>query len=184
MEDYLPVVYMPETVFEKWFTYIDIAKGEISGLGHIEEVEGVHYVRNLYLIKQTATDILTTFDPLGHSAFVREMVGKGIPLSAFRLWWHSHGVFQVGWSRDKDDETIKRMSQKYPLFSIVGNKEGHFATRYDIQKPEPFSVFNFTIYTYTGKDEVIFTRAELEKEVAEKVVYKPSSKQEVEWENA
>lgn len=184
MEDYLPKLYMPETVFEKWFTYIDIAKGEIGGLGHVEEVDGVHFVRNIYLIKQTTTDVLTTLDQLAHAVFAREMIKQGIPPSAFRLWWHSHGVFAVGWSRDKDDVTVKRMSKKTPLISIVGNKERHFATRYDVQTPKPYSVFNFPIYVYKGKDEINFTREELEKEVAEKVTYTPSTKEEVEWESA
>ncbi len=183
MDFIIPKPLMHISVFEKFFAYCEIAKGEIGGLGQVEEKDGFLIVKDIFLIPQHTTDALNTFDPRGHADFIRQKLEEGINPNAFRLWWHSHSMFQVSWSVT-DESNILRLTKRTPLLSIVGNKYRDLATRYDVPLPERYSVHNFPIGILGVGDRINFTRRQLQDEVAKKVTYTPPGKKETKWQKA
>lgn len=171
MTSTIPPVWIAKTAFDKFFAYIDVADGEIGGLGEITLRASGIYITDIHLIRQTTTDAETVLNQNALAGFMREMMSKGKDLSLFRLWWHSHGVYKVGWSKNKDEVTIRTLSRTKYLVSIVGNKKHDFATRYDIQTPSLLSVHGFPLNIYHTHGEKPVDMGLIREEVAEKVKY-------------
>jgi hypothetical protein len=153
--------------WEKFWAYIDIAKGEIGGLGKMEISPGFLTVSDIFVFEQSASAAHFVLDPAALSKFGRGILERGEKLMQYRLWWHSHAEFAVGWSPDKDEVTIERLSRETFLVSIVGNKNAEMATRYDIQTPFHLVIHNFGAQILTVPEKLDLNA--LEDEVASKV---------------
>ena len=157
---------------EKFFAYIQIAEGEIGGLGEVVDRTSILDVRDIILLPQTTTGEETTLDQAALKKLMVDEMKDGRDFGRYRVWWHSHGIYKVGWSVDKDESTIKRLSRSKYLVSIVGNKHNDVATRYDIQTPEVFTLHGLPLQIYHTFGEKPVSMEDLKAEVAEKVVYK------------
>lgn len=153
--------------WEKFWAFIDIAEGEIGGFGKIEVSDDYLTVSDILLIKQTASQSDFILSPEAFSEFGEAVLARGEPLSLYRLWWHSHAEYKVGWSVDKDERTIATLSRKNYLMSVVGNKNAEMANRYDIGYPFRFSIHNLQVKILTVPEKVDLMA--LEDEVAAKV---------------
>lgn len=171
MTSIIPPVWIAKTAFDKFFAYIDAADGEIGGLGEITLRDSGIYITDIHLIRQKTTNAETVLSPGALGGFMREMLDQGKDLSLFRLWWHSHGVYEVGWSKNKDEVTVRTLSKSKYLVSIVGNKKHVFATRYDVQMPVFISAHGFPLNVYHTHSEKPVDMIAIREEVAEKVTY-------------
>jgi len=126
-------VAMSPEVLTRLQAYIDTAKGEISGLGEVEQDGSIFTVTKLYLFKQECSSADTTLSQEDIANFLVEAVQAGADPSNLRLWWHSHVNMSCFWS-GTDRDTIERFKLPW-LVSIVGNKKGEYKARLDMLEP-------------------------------------------------
>lgn len=168
----IPSVWIDEQVLAKIFTYIDIARGEIGGLGTVIEYPQGLFITDAFLFKQKTSEVETTLDTMAIASLMSEMLREGRDIGTVRLWWHSHGDYEVGWSREKDEVTIGNLSKKKYLLSIVGNKKRYYLARYDFAG---FSI-DVPLLRYKTVGAQTISRESLAREVAEKVTFQKEKK--------
>lgn len=113
-------------VYEKVMHWIQKAKGEVSGLGKIEMVNGVFRVTSACLIQQKNTGASTemTAEAIGKAMFeLKDEPGH------LNWWWHSHVDFSVFWS-GTDMDTIHELGKHGWFLSTVLNKAEDKKTAY------------------------------------------------------
>lgn len=164
-----PQIVFTSYAWEKFWAYINIADGEIGGLGEIKITPDIITVRDLLLFEQTATEKEFRLNPQSLSKITREAMASGKAIDSMRLFWHSHAKYSVGWSEDKDEVTIRTLSQKVYLLSIVGNKDSEYLTRYDVQLPFPQTLHGLPIEVVSVSEQPDY--AELKREVFQKVKF-------------
>lgn len=165
----LPVIYISPEVKIKLDTYIQLAEGEISGLGSIEIFGKQDFlVRELYLFNQTCTPSDTKLDRKAVAKFIYQMIHEGKNPAVIKLWWHSHADMPVFWSVGTDEKTIAGFKNEW-MVSIVGNKAGEYLGRVDIFKPIRLSVDKLELRVILVPDEEM--RKLLAEEVTQKVVF-------------
>lgn len=114
--------------------YIQLAPGEIAGLGRVVPHEGEWMVTEIFLLDQEAGPYHSVLDPEAVSRLVIDVVERGGDPLELRLWWHSHSREPVFWS-DTDVDTLDIFDAD-GLFSVVMNKRGDALARYDVYRPE------------------------------------------------
>jgi hypothetical protein len=133
-------VLLDVAVFQKLKHWVEMATGEVSGLGTVSEVKDkagnvVQYIiDNIFLLKQRCSSADTVLDDASVGEFLYQMQQKGEDLSCIKLWWHSHGDLNTFWSTT-DEENIQRLSNSSSMISLVTNHAGKILTRIDIFKP-------------------------------------------------
>ena len=126
--------------FRKLRIWTDLAKGEVSGLGTVEEIRDkkgklVSYlISDIDLIKQTSTSADTVLDDNAVNEYLYKLEKEGKDTSKVRLWWHSHGTINTFWS-NTDAENIERLSNSGYLISLLTNKEEKLLCRIDVYHP-------------------------------------------------
>lgn len=168
----MPRIEISKLAFYKFQSYIQIAQGEISGRGDVETLKnGDLSIKDLFLFKQITTESNTILDSTALAAFMTETIRTGYDRNRMRVWWHSHGEYGVGWSKDKDERTIKTLSKNNYLISIVGNKQGNILTRLDIQQPIQVTIHGFELFIFDEDNPEPVKFDYLVREVAEKVQF-------------
>lgn len=124
--------FSPEA-WSKLCLYIQLAVGEVGGLGSVEPEDGGFLMSDCFLIDQQATDVDTMLEPEALSRFLMDYAAAGKDPSELRLWWHSHAREMVFWSMD-DEHTIDNFGGEL-LVALVGNFEGRFLARMDRFEP-------------------------------------------------
>ena len=124
---------LPE-VEERMRHYTNLAAGEVSGLGTVEEFNGGFLVTDLFLPKQTCSPGGTELDQESVATLLMELDQAGKDSGALRYWFHSHGDLDVFWSRT-DEECINNLANGDYVLSLVTNKRGHMLARLDIFRP-------------------------------------------------
>ncbi len=119
--------------WEKLSLWIQLAEGEVGGLGSVVFEEGGFLITDCFLIDQRATDVDTELDPEATSRFLIDYLNDGGAPETLRLWWHSHGRESVFWSTD-DERTIDHFGGE-SLVALVGNHRQKFLARFDRYEP-------------------------------------------------
>jgi hypothetical protein len=119
-------VEIEEEVFAKIMHWIDKASGEVSGLGKIENVNGVMRVTSAILLKQENTSVTTDIDAAAIGKAMFEL--KDQP-GALNWWWHSHVNMDVFWS-GTDLDTIHKIGQGGWFLATVLNKRREMKSAY------------------------------------------------------
>lgn len=125
----LPKIVIPLRVLMDMFCYTTAAKNEVGGVGYIEEIDGELYISDIFLLKQKASAVDMTLDPLA----LNEFVGECERPELVKLQWHSHGHGSVFFS-SQDVKTISGYDMPYAV-SIVVNKNFDIRCRIDIFDP-------------------------------------------------
>lgn len=113
-------------VYRKVMHWIQKAKGEVSGLGKVEIVNGQFRVTSAILLEQSNTGATTeiTAEAIGKAMFeLKDEPGH------LNWWWHSHVDFDVFWS-GTDMDTIHELGQHGWFLSTVLNKMEEKKTSY------------------------------------------------------
>jgi hypothetical protein len=124
---------------EKITHWVDLAEGEVSGLGVIDPVYGedgqieAFEVDDIFLLDQVSTKSNTELDPQAVAEFLVEAAEAGFA-DRVRLWVHSHGAMDTFWSAT-DDACIEGIGGEPYLVSLVVNKAGDRRARLDTFSP-------------------------------------------------
>jgi len=127
-------LYLLPQVEERIRHYTDLAAGEVSGLGTVEEFDGGFLVTDLFLPKQTCFPGGTDLDQDSVATLIMELDQTGKDVGTLRFWWHSHGSLDVFWS-GTDEECINNLANGDYVLSLVTNKRGQVLARLDIFRP-------------------------------------------------
>lgn len=175
-------VLMGITAQQKMKHWINIARGEVSGLGAVEEIRNDRgiitgfIIDEIYLLKQQSGSADTILDDEAVGQFLFEMAKSGGDTSKIKLWWHSHGDLGVFWSTT-DEANIQRLANSSYMISIVGNKDRKSLTRIDLY--QPFHVTLQDICTelyYPSEPELeVFCKKEFVAKVIEHQFISPSA---------
>jgi hypothetical protein len=125
----------------KFWNWVDIAKGEVSCLGIVEEITDAEtgsitalIVTDFLLVKQRCSADETTMDPAAVAELMTSLESQGIDSRKLRCWAHSHGSMSVFWS-GTDDECINGLANGEYLLSLVVNKKRDVQMRIDMFHP-------------------------------------------------
>jgi hypothetical protein len=130
-------VQVDAVAMAKFWSWVDIAKGEVSCLGIVEEVRDADsgavsalLVTDLFLLKQRCSADETTMDVAAVSQLMLDLEHRGIDSRKLRCWAHSHGGMSVFWS-GTDDDCITGLANGDYLLSLVVNKKRDSMMRLD-----------------------------------------------------
>ncbi len=127
-------LYLLPEVEERMRHYTNLAAGEVSGLGTVEEFAGGFLVTDIFLPKQSCSPSGTELDQESVATLIMELDQAGADAGSLRFWWHSHAGLDVFWSRT-DEECIASLANGDYVLSLVTNKRGNVLARLDIFKP-------------------------------------------------
>ena len=148
--DHVRLHLLPE-VEERIRHYTELAGGEVSGLGTVEEFDGSFLVDNVYLPTQTCTPAGTTLDEGAVATLLMELEAAGKDSGRVRFWWHSHAHHDVFWSQI-DEDCIEGLTNGDYVLSLVTNKRGHTLARLDIFRPTRLTVEHLQV-SVRNRDE-------------------------------
>lgn len=124
-------------VMSKLWLWTDMARGEVSALGSVNEIRDEQTgmitalrVTDVHLVKQVSTDAQTELDPKAVAELMLELENQGQDVSKLRFWWHSHGSLSVFWS-DQDEACVNELANGEYLLSLVVNKRRDGLCRLD-----------------------------------------------------
>jgi hypothetical protein len=160
----LPRILILPEARRKLDLYINLAEGEIGGLGTVRKSGKDFIVEDVYLLEQKANAANVNIDMAVVAKFHYQMMKKGFSNDAMKFFWHSHADFEVFWS--KTDDTMIDLFRDW-MISVVGNKKGEWRTRIDISDPICCTVHNLPFDVYLGEVEGL--HQEIETEIAAKV---------------
>ncbi len=161
----LPVVYITPEARQRLDLYIQVANGEISGLGTVTRLGNDFLITAVHLFEQESTGASTDLSSEDVSKFLLEAVRAELEPSQLKLWWHSHATMDVFWS-ETDKNTSNNFSNGWML-SVVGNKEGKYLCRLDLYEPIRLTLNELKFEVRQEADPVL--EAAIKDEVAKKV---------------
>jgi hypothetical protein len=125
----------------KFWHWVDMAKGEVSALGLVDEIRDADtgmitalLVTDFFLVKQECSIDETTMDPAAVAQLIADLENQNIDSRKLRCWTHSHGSMSVFWS-GTDDENINGLANGEYLLSLVVNKKRDTMCRLDQYNP-------------------------------------------------
>jgi len=130
-------IQVEAVAMQKLWLWVDIAQGEVSALGLVEEIhdEGTAAISALrvtdfFLVKQVCTQAETDMDIAALADLLLELETSEIDGRQLRCWVHSHGSMGVFWS-ETDDDCIVGLANGEWLLSLVVNKKRETMMRLD-----------------------------------------------------
>jgi len=121
----------------KLWTWVDLARGEVSMLGIVEEELDPETgrlvalrVEDFHLVDQECSSAETTMNPQGIASLLTELEQRGVPSGKVLCWAHSHGDMGVFWS-GQDHSCVKGLANGSYLLSLVVNKARDTMMRLD-----------------------------------------------------
>ena len=109
--------------YDKIMYYVKKTKLEISGLGVVENIDGVPTVTDIVLLKQTNDKTETELDAnaIGKADYDHFISGKAGEL---KFWWHSHNTMPSYWSKT-DYEAMETLTGESGWFfhGVFNHKE-------------------------------------------------------------
>lgn len=134
-------VQVEAAAMAKFWNWVDIARGEVSALGLVDEIYDAIsgavselIVTDFILVKQHCSADETTMDAAAVSQLMLDMEQQNIESSKLRCWAHSHGSMSVFWS-GTDDDCIAGLANSGYLLSLVVNKKRESQMRLDMYHP-------------------------------------------------
>ena len=130
-------IQVEATAIQKLWLWTDMAKGEVSCLGLVDEVVNADtkritalVVTDFFLVKQNCSYDETDMDIADVAKLITELESKGIDSRKLRCWAHSHGSMSVFWS-GQDETWISGLANGEWLLSLVVNKKRDAIMRVD-----------------------------------------------------
>jgi len=152
----------------KFWVWVDLAQGEVSALGLVDEVfdekTGRLYalrVTDFFLVKQYCSSAETTMEPMAIAELLSSLVERGAEVGKLLCWAHSHADMSVFWS-GQDNTCIAGLANGRYLFSLVVNKKRQTMARLDMFHPAHLCVTDLIWEPYFPLDESEIASAEEE----------------------
>jgi hypothetical protein len=134
-------VCVDSVAMQKFWQYVELAHGEVSALGLVEEIRDEStglitslLVNDFLLVKQTCSMDETMMDATSVAGLIMDLEAQGIDSRKLKCWAHSHGGMSVFWS-GTDDECIAGLANGEYLLSLVVNKKRDSMMRLDSFHP-------------------------------------------------
>lgn len=152
----------------KFWLWVDLAQGEVSALGVVDEIfderTGNLYalrITDFHLVKQSCTSVETTMDSVAISDLLSSLESQGQEVGRLLCWAHSHDTMAVFWS-STDNECIAGLANGGYLLSLVVNKKRETMARLDMFHPAHLCVTDVAWEHYCPLDELEAIAAEIE----------------------
>ena len=129
-----PAVLISAEAEQRIRHWVDLARGEVSGLGTVVPHNDGLLIEEVYLLKQRCTGSHTELDDEAVAALLVELDAKGVDTGTVRFWWHSHGDLSAFWS-GTDDSCIEGLANDNYMVSLVANKRRQDRVRIDQYTP-------------------------------------------------
>jgi len=132
--------------------YVALAKGEVSGLGLVDEIRDEKgkligfFVSDVYLVKQVSSAVTTELDEKAVSDLLVELDEKNVDIGKVKLWWHSHCDMKTFWS-STDTDCVEGLSNGSYFISLVTNKNNDVLCRVDLYSPFRIALDEVTVET-------------------------------------
>lgn len=160
-----PTVWLAPEVDQRLRAWTEIAAGEFSALGMVEETDGGFVVTKIFLPKQTCGAADTELDQAAVAQLLTELDASGEDISGLRLWAHSHADFKVFWS-GTDEGTVRQLANGEWTLALVVNKAGERRCRLDLWTPVHVTLDELPVSVF---HEDLGLRADCERLFAERV---------------
>ncbi len=159
-------LYVPSSLCEKMMTWVNVAKGEVCGIGRVSVEKGDFYLQDVWLLEQTASPAEAEFSAEGLAELLVELAESGDDLKGLYFWWHSHVNMTASFS-GIDYQTMSEWQGPYVLAFVINKSMEQECILY-VKDPIPTkTVVETCIQWGVGEN-----REELEKEFKEKVTEK------------
>ena len=129
-----PTVLIAPAAEQRIRHWVDLARGEVSGLGTVVVHDDGLLIDEVYLLEQECTGSHTELDDEAIAALLVELDAQGVDTGTVRFWWHSHGTMQSFWSTT-DEACIAGLSNDTFTVSLVTNKRRQDLVRIDLLRP-------------------------------------------------
>jgi len=150
----------------KFMTWVELAKGEVSAFGIVEQRFNRLIVTDFVLLTQVCSSTETELDPKAIAQLMQDVEDP----SMLRCWAHSHADMKVFWS-GQDEATIAGLSNDEWMLSLVVNKDHDAMMRLDVYYPAHIHVDD--IVWELRYDVPMETKADWKKQFKEKVTESP-----------
>jgi len=147
-------LYLLPEVEERLRHYTRLAPGEVSGLGHVEEVDGGFMVTDLFLPAQSCSSGGTELRAESVATLILTLDGAGVDAGRLRFWWHSHGSLDAFWSLT-DEQCISNLANGDYVISLVTNKRGAMLARLDIFRPVRVTIDRLPVSVRQAGDRLL-----------------------------
>jgi proteasome lid subunit RPN8/RPN11 len=111
---------IPYMVYRQLSRYVEIANGEIGGMGKIVFDKGETIVNKVYLLEQEVSSVTTDIDA---SSLAKLMYEARNDEGAMNFWWHSHVNMGVTPS-STDKATLEEFGRNGFFYAFIINKKG------------------------------------------------------------
>jgi hypothetical protein len=161
----MKTIYFTQHAMALLHAYIDCSDGEVSGIGKVERLNsGDFLVTETRLLEQESTWTSTVLDEKALTRFLTELVAQGEDPSSYKLWWHSHGDFDVFFSTT-DEATCRRFNNRW-MISVVANKSQDYLGRIDVYEPIHLSAeLPVRVYTHLEDEQLEAIKEEVKRKV-------------------
>jgi len=159
-------VQIDALAWTKFMTWVELAKGEVSAFGIVEQRFNRLIVTDFVLLDQVCTSTETDIDPKALSQLMQDVEDP----SMLRCWAHSHADMKVFWS-GTDEATIAGLSNDEWMLSLVVNKDHDAMMRLDVYHPAHIHVDDVVWELYY--DVPVETKADWKKQFKDKVTETP-----------
>lgn len=108
-----PIIYIPKSVAEKMYHYVNLCEKEISWLGTVEESESDFIIEDVFLLHQDVSGTHTRLDPEVVAKFYQELLTTPegtLIANKIKLWGHSHVNMDTNAS-GQDDTQMAEFSE-------------------------------------------------------------------------
>jgi hypothetical protein len=132
---------------DKLDAYIDIASGEISGLGTVVQPKrGEFHIQEVHLFEQTCSGSSTDISSEDVAKSLVQALNMGLDPFLLKLWWHSHANMQAFWS-GTDHSTARALDNgsNQWMLCLVQNKRGEYKLRLDVYDPTYIYIDNIPL---------------------------------------
>ena len=150
----------------KFMTWVELAKGEVSAFGIVEQRFNRLIVTDFVLLDQVCTSTETELDPKAIAQLMQDVEDP----SMLRCWAHSHADMKVFWS-GQDEATIAGLSNDEWMLSLVVNKDHDAMMRLDVYYPAHIHVDD--VVWELRYDVPLETKADWKKQFKDKVTEAP-----------
>ena len=146
-------IWITQKAYNKMFQYVISVDTEVSGLGIVEEIEGIGVtITDVYLLDQASGLAFTELNPIAVSRLLIELSRQGKEKNLL-LWWHSHANMETFWS-STDIQTIQGLKSGSYFISIVVNKRFDIKARIELYSPIKMSLDNVVVRVLPEVNEV------------------------------
>lgn len=131
-----PALQMPQAIWQKLLTFVQLCPTEINGFGYVDQVGKDFTLEDVIILEQSADmhGVEVSAATLGRHIY--ELIDAGKDPGRMRFQWHSHVHLEAYFSAT-DLRTIENYGRRGDwMISLVANNRGDYQLRLDVFQPQ------------------------------------------------